>query len=256
MELNYKVYGDIGEDVIILHGLLGSLDNWQTIAKALSETYRVWVIDQRNHGRSPHSDQMSYDVLAADLLEFMARHDMEHAHIVGHSMGGKVAMAFALEHGDKTGQLIVVDIAPVWYEGDHIPILEAMMAVPLKDMTERSQVETFLEGRIRSTAVRQLMLKNLGRDQDGFFWKPDVQVLFREYRKLMDFDTHGKTFSGKTSFIRGEKSDYIHPADFSAYQAIFPAAQLYTIPDAGHWIHADQPQAFLKLLQELLDGVV
>lgn len=252
MELNYKIFGDIGEDVIILHGLLGSLDNWQTIAKQLSDVYRVWILDQRNHGRSPHSTDMSYQNMADDLKEFMEHHGMTHAHIVGHSMGGKVAMTFALAYPDFTDQLIVVDIGPKSYEGDHIPILEAMLDIDPEIYKERKEIEGEFSEKIHSQKIVQLMMKNLGRDSDGFFWKPNVKVLYNVYRELMDNPLKEREFAGKTSFIKGENSDYIEPEDLDSFRKFFPQAQLYVVPASGHWLHAEQPEYFVSLLLEIL----
>lgn len=252
MELNYKVFGDIGEDVIILHGLLGSLDNWQTIAKRLSDTYRVWLLDLRNHGRSPHSEEMSYQIMADDLKEFMRHHGISHAHIAGHSMGGKVAMTFALSYPGYTDQLIVVDIGPKPYEGDHIPILEAMLDINPELYQERKEIENKFSEKIRSEKIVQLMMKNLGRDKDGFFWKPDVKVLYNVYRELMDSPLPQKEFEGKTSFIKGENSDYIEARDLDSFRFFFPQAQIYVVPDSGHWLHAEQPDYLVSLLRRIL----
>lgn len=252
VELNYKVFGDIGEDVIILHGLLGSLDNWQTIARQLSETYRVWIIDHRNHGRSPHSEEMSYAIMADDLKNFMDQQGLTHAHIVGHSMGGKVAMTFALTYPELTDQLVIVDIGPKPYEGDHIPILEAMLDIRPELYSERKDVEEIFSEKIHSQKIVQLMMKNLGRDPDGFFWKPNVKVLYKVYRDLMDSPLLEKSFAGKTSFIKGENSDYIDVEDLDTYRKYFPQAQLYVVPDAGHWVHSEQPEYFFQLLIKIL----
>lgn len=252
MELNYKVFGDKGEELIILHGLLGSLDNWQTIAKQLSDTYRVWLLDHRNHGRSPHSEDMGYQIMADDLVKFMQLHGLLHAHIIGHSMGGKVAMTFALTYSEYTDQLIIVDIGPKSYQGDHIPILEAMLDIRPEIHKERKEVERIFTAKIHSQKIVQLMMKNLGRDNNGFFWKPNVRVLYDAYRELMSSPLSDKTFTGKTSFIKGENSDYIEIDELADFRKIFPQAKMYTVPDAGHWLHAEQPDYFVKLLLEIL----
>jgi esterase len=252
MELNYKKFGEQGAHLIILHGLFGSLDNWQSIARQLSEEYQVWILDQRNHGRSPHSEEMNYLVLADDLLAFMAAHQIPKAHVLGHSMGGKVAMTFALLYPGKVDHLVVADIGPVPYDGDHLPLFEAMLAMPLDQLKDRQEAEDFLENRIYSAAVRQFLLKNLARNADGFAWRPNLKVLHKHYRQLMDFDAFGKVNGGPVSFLRGAKSDYINPADFSFYQSIFPFAVLYNIPDAGHWLHAEQPGLFLEIVRTVL----
>jgi esterase len=252
MELNYKKFGEQGAHLIILHGLFGSLDNWQSIARQLSEDYQVWVLDQRNHGRSPHSQEMNYLVLADDLLAFMAAHQIPKAHVLGHSMGGKAAMTFALLYPGKVDHLVVADIGPVPYEGDHLPLFEAMLEMPLDQLKDRQEAEDFLKGRIHSAAVRQFLLKNLARDARGFSWKPNLKVLYNSYQELMSFDSFGKMNGGPVSFLKGAKSDYINPADFSFYQSIFPFAVMYNIPEAGHWLHADQPEPFLEITKAVL----
>jgi esterase len=252
MELNYKKFGEQGAHLIILHGLFGSLDNWQTIARQLSEEYQVWVLDQRNHGRSPHSEEMNYLVLADDLLAFMEAHQIVKAHVLGHSMGGKVAMTFALMYPGKVDHLVVADIGPIPYEGDHLPLFEAMLAMPLEQLNDRQEAEDFLKSRIPSPSVRQFLLKNLARDASGFSWRPNLKVLYQQYRLLMGFDTFGKMNGGPVSFLRGAKSDYINPADLSFYQSIFPFALLFNIPDAGHWLHAEQPGLFLEITRAVL----
>lgn len=252
MELNYKVYGEKGDDLIILHGLLGSLDNWQTIAKSLSAHFRVWVLDQRNHGRSPHTSDISYPLLAGDLQAFMQQHEIDKAHILGHSMGGKVAMIFAFLYPDRVEKLIVADIGPVAYQGDHLPLMDAMLSMPLAQIQERSEAEAHLAQTIHSAAIRQFLLKNLGRDLNGFFWKPALQVLRNNYASLMGFDPGNATFQGPVLFMKGSKSGYIRTEDFKYYQSIFPQAEMVVIPDAGHWLHAEQPQLFVEEVNRFL----
>lgn len=253
MELNHKVFGDIGEDVIILHGLLGSLDNWQTIAKKLSETYRVWILDLRNHGRSFHSDEMSYDVMSEDLLEFMSVHSISSAHLMGHSMGGKVAMTFSLKYPHLVDQLIVVDIGPKPYEGDHMPILDAMISIRTSDFSQRGEIEFLLSEKIHSQSIVQLMLKNLGRDSNGFYWKPNVTILKKVYRNLMDSRLPDIEYNGITTFIKGGESNYIEVEELDSFRKYFPQSQIIVIPGAGHWVHADQPERFLQIVERILD---
>ncbi|HUH72786.1 MAG TPA: alpha/beta fold hydrolase [Chitinophagales bacterium] len=254
MELNYKVFGEIGEDVIIIHGLLGSLDNFQTIAKQLSDTYRVWLLDMRNHGSSFHSDEMNYEVMAKDVHEFMEMHQLSHAHIVGHSMGGKVAMNFALIYPDLVDDLIVVDIGPKEYEGDHQVILRTMLETNLKDYTERRAIENVISEKIHSKKIVQIMMKNLGRNKNDFFWKPNVEVILNSYRLLMSNVPKDSVFKGNTVFIKGENSDYIEVEDLEEFRKYFPEAQMITVPNAGHWVHADQPKVFLQLLNKILNN--
>jgi esterase len=254
MELNYKVFGDVGEDIIIIHGLLGSLDNFQTIAKQLSETYRVWLLDMRNHGRSFHSEEMNYEVMVEDVHEFMKSNQLAHAHLIGHSMGGKVAMNFALTYPELVNDLIIIDIGPKKYEGDHQVILQTMKDISLNDFSERGEIEAQISERIHSQKIVQLMMKNLGRDQNSFFWKPNVEVILNNYRLLMDTIPSHQIFNGKTVFIKGENSNYIEVDELEDFRKYFPEAQMMIVPHAGHWVHADQPKVFLQLLYKILNN--
>jgi pimeloyl-ACP methyl ester carboxylesterase len=254
MELNYKVFGDVGEDIIIIHGLLGSLDNFQTIAKQLSETYRVWLLDMRNHGRSFHSEEMNYEVMVEDVHEFMKSNQLAHAHLIGHSMGGKVAMNFALTYPELVNDLIIIDIGPKKYEGDHQVILKTMKDISLNDFSERSEIEEKISEKIHSQKIVQLMMKNLGRDQNTFFWKPNVEVILKNYRLLMDTMPKHQIFNGKTVFIKGENSDYIELDELEDFRKYFSEAQMMIVPNSGHWVHADQPKVFLQLLFKILNN--
>jgi pimeloyl-ACP methyl ester carboxylesterase len=254
MELNYKVFGDVGEDIIIIHGLLGSLDNFQTIAKQLSETYRVWLLDMRNHGRSFHSEEMNYEVMVEDVHEFMKSNQLAHAHLIGHSMGGKVAMNFALTYPELVNDLIIIDIGPKKYEGDHQVILKTMKDISLNDFSERSEIEEKISEKIHSQKIVQLMMKNLGRDQNTFFWKPNVEVILKNYRLLMDTMPKHQIFNGKTVFIKGENSEYIELDELEDFRKYFSEAQMMIVPNSGHWVHADQPEVFLQLLFKILNN--
>jgi pimeloyl-ACP methyl ester carboxylesterase len=253
IQLNYKKLGDSGSTIIILHGLLGALDNWQTIAKQLATTYLVYIIDQRNHGRSPHTKDMSYELLAQDIYDFCQQHHIEKTTIIGHSMGGKVAMLLALQHPSLIEKLIVVDIAPSYYDGGHEAILFAMAEAPLNSTERREDIDKFLEPRIHNFGVRQFIMKNLTRNTNGQFeWKSNFEVLILNYRKLMDFPNMHTQFLGNTYFIKGENSNYINQDNFEACDKYFPNNKLIEIKDAGHWVHADNPTTFLEKIQSLL----
>lgn len=245
MELNFKTYGE-GDPVVILHGLFGTLDNWQTTARQLAEHYTVYVPDLRNHGRSPHLPDMTYALMAEDLKAFMEAHWMFKAHIIGHSMGGKVAMQFALHNPDMTDKLIVVDIAPKAYEGGHQEIFDALFAMDLSKISERSEAEAFLAARIPERGVQQFLLKNLTRNKDGSYeWKMNLGVIYEHYADILA-PVSGDAFEGPSLFIRGGESQYILDSDLPEIQHYFPKAELSTIENAGHWVHADQPAALLE----------
>lgn len=255
MELNYKSFGQ-GDPVIILHGLFGTLDNWQTIARALAEEYLVFIIDQRNHGRSPHVPGMSYPLLAEDLREFMESHWMYRAHIVGHSMGGKTAMQFALSYPDMVNRLAVIDIAPKEYEGGHEVIFDALLSLPLDKIDSRQEAESFLAERINDPGVLQFLLKNLSRNTDGrYAWKMNLPVLHQHYRDILGPVTGDAPFDDPVLFLRGGQSPYIQlPEDEVVIRNLFPQAGVQTVAGAGHWVHAEAPQEVVAHLISFLAG--
>lgn len=252
MHLNYKTMGQ-GAPLIILHGLFGTLDNWQTLGKYLSEHFTVFLIDQRNHGRSPHVEHQDYPSMAADLHAFMEQQGIYTSHLLGHSMGGKTVMEFALEYPDQVDKLIVVDIAPKTYSGGHDQIFKALFAVDLQAIHSRQEAETILRSYIPEDGVIQFLLKNLSRDKTGGFeWKMNLPVLHQYYPEILAAPVAKGYFTGETLFIRGGKSDYIQDADLPAVRSYFPNFKLETVPNAGHWVHAEAPEALLKLVQEFL----
>lgn len=252
LQLNYKTYGN-GEPLIILHGLLGSLDNWQTIAKKLSEQYTVFIVDQRNHGKSPHTDEFSYDLLSEDLLNFMYENHIFNAHLLGHSMGGKVVMQFATEHSDMVNKLIVADIAPVKYPAGHDAIFDALCSVDLSKASSRKDVEDDLMKSIQDFAVRQFLMKGLTRaDDKSFRWKYNLVSLEKNYQNILNTFDAGM-FEGATLFIKGANSKYIQAQNFEKMKFHFPNYELKTIENAGHWLHAEQPDDFLNTVLDFLN---
>ncbi len=252
MQLNFHTYGT-GFPIIILHGLFGSLDNWQTISRRLSEYFQVFAVDLRNHGRSPHSDVFNYKVMAEDLRELMQAQSLTRVHLLGHSMGGKTAMEFALSHPESVEKLIVVDIAPKVYPPSHIPIFKALLALDLSSCHDRQEVSNALAPAIPEPAVRQFLLKNLTRDDSGAFqWKLNLPVIYQNYDLLNHGLENGRTFAGPVSFIKGSRSEYIENKDEAAIMHLFPIAGTITIPESGHWVHADAPEQFLKVALDFL----
>ena len=242
MQLNYKQFGKEYKTLVILHGLMGSLDNWQSLAKRWSEHFPVFVLDLRNHGKSPHSKDFSYDLMVDDIYEFCVEHDLREINLLGHSMGGKVAMQFALKYPDLVEKLIVADIAPKKYTNrGHDQIFSAMKALDLAELDSRKAADEEMEKYIPSFPVRQFILKNLQRNDEGYSWKLNLDVLIENYDKILDFDAKGLTFSHPTLFIKGDNSDYINPDEFDEYKKIFPNAALKTIENTGHWLHAENP---------------
>ncbi|MGB1247265.1 MAG: alpha/beta fold hydrolase [Chitinophagales bacterium] len=246
MKLNFKTFGQ-GEPLIILHGLLGSLDNWQTLGKKLAKNYTVFLVDQRNHGRSPHSDEFSYDILAEDLLCFMEDNYLYKAHLLGHSMGGKTVMQFALQNPDMVDKLIVADIAPVKYIGGHEAIFNALLAVDLPNISTRKEIETQLATTIKEFGVRQFLMKGLTRGEGNIFeWKFNLQSLWNNYKEVLGTFESNEVFEGETLFLKGGNSKYILADYQEQINTFFPDNQIQTIEGAGHWLHAEKPMDFLE----------
>lgn len=249
MQLNYKVFGQ-GEPIIILHGLFGMLDNWQTLARKLAAHYTVFIVDQRNHGRSPHLDKHDYESMAEDLRAFMEAQFVLKAHIIGHSMGGKTAMQFATHYPDMVDHLVVVDIAPKTYPAGHHEIFEALLALDLAKADNRKAVETQLAAKIPEAGVRQFLMKNIVRDQEhGFQLRMNLPVIHKDYQKILNNLDFEEPFEGPSLFVRGGRSGYVAETDLTLIQENFPEARLETIANAGHWVHAEAPK---ELLEQLL----
>lgn len=254
LELNFKTFGQ-GSPIVILHGLFGMLDNLQAVGRRLAENHTVYLVDQRNHGRSPHHENMDYSCMAEDLLHFMESQWMFKAHIIGHSMGGKTAMEFALSHPHMVDKLVVVDIAPKAYPGGHQDIFDALMSVRLPQLTERSEVFEQLKQHIGDYGVLQFLMKNLTRNKKGGLeWKMNLPVLYKNYRNLLASIDADEPFDGPALFIRGGKSDYILDEDLFAIRALFPGARLETIHGSGHWVHAERPEELLRLARGFLES--
>lgn len=254
MELNYKVFGE-GDPVLIIHGLFGTLDNWQTVAKKLSKNFMVFIIDLRNHGRSPHHEEFSYAIMANDVQQFMENNWLYEAHIVGHSMGGKVAMQLASQSPDMVSKLVLVDMAPKNYEGSHEEIFQAMFALNLATLKSRKDADALMQDKIPSYGVRQFLIKNLSlnKETQAYEWKLNLPVIYKNYNHILSYTPNYHPYEGPTLFIKGETSDYIVPEELEDYQKYFPNATIETILQAGHWIHAEQPARFLEVLTKFLE---
>lgn len=252
MQLNFKSTGQ-GEPLIILHGLFGMLDNWQSVARALENHFTLYLVDQRNHGKSPHLDEHSYKLMASDLREFMLQQGIPQSNLLGHSMGGKTAMQFALDYPEMVTKLIVVDMGIKQYEGGHDTIFEALKSVELNVITNRQEADVQLSKYIQSIGVKQFLLKNLTREPDGsYHWKFNLKALSENYDNILSSINSEIPFEGETLFIRGSLSDYIPDADWEAITKLFPMAKLETIQNAGHWVHAEQPEALISAIRQFL----
>jgi pimeloyl-ACP methyl ester carboxylesterase len=238
---------------VVLHGLFGSLDNWHTVSSALAAHFQVLAVDQRNHGRSFHSPEMSYPLMAEDLFEFLERQCLERASLLGHSMGGKTAMEFALRYPARLDNLIVVDIAPRAYSPRHRHILEALLSLDLAACGSRRQMEDALAPAIQGKVTRQFLLKSVERDPHGAFrWRMNLQGIADNYGRLCEALDQGRACSQPALFIGGGESDYLLAEDFDSIRRLFPRARFHTLAGAGHWVHADAPQAFARLVLDFL----
>jgi pimeloyl-ACP methyl ester carboxylesterase len=247
----YREYG-AGPPLLILHGLFGFSDNWQTLAKGLADQHLVITPDLRNHGRSPHLEAHSYPLMAEDLRHFMERHWMFSAALMGHSMGGKVAMQLALSHPEMVERLVVVDMEPGQAEDNHSSIFRALLDMDLSKMQSRQDAEAYLADRIRDTGTRQFLLKNITREDDGrFSWKMNLPVLWRHYADVLA-PVGGGVFDKPALFVRGGLSDYVKDTDLPRIHSLFPQAEVVRIEGAGHWVHADKPKELLALVREFL----
>ncbi len=252
MKLAYQETGE-GEAIIILHGLFGSSDNWLSIAKELSSSYKIYLLDQRNHGDSPHTDDFSYAAMAGDLAEFIEEHQIKNPIVMGHSMGGKTVMRFALEHPELLQKLVVVDIAPRHYPPHHQTILAGLKSIDVESLKSRKDADNALGEYIKEPGVRQFLLKNLGRSkQGGYEWKMNLSVIDEKIENVGEATPDTKSFEKPVLFINGATSDYIKKADEEMIHKIFPQAVIRTIKGAGHWVHAEKPVEFVDILTSFI----
>ncbi len=268
MKLFFRELGNGDTSLIIIHGLYGSSDNWLSIARLLEDQFRIFIIDQRNHGQSQHSSDMNYQLMAEDLKEFMTDQQLDKATIMGHSMGGKTAMAFALLYPEMVESLVILDIAPKAYNNfsnyahitnDHRAIVDTLLSVNPSDYPSRSAVDKELKKGISNNAVRSFLLKNIARNEDkSLYWKLNIQAISDHLDRIMDgtevFDACPEFPEEKKVFmIRGANSPYVQDDDLQLVRKYFPSAQLADIPNAGHWLHAEQTDLFIKTVRYFLE---
>ncbi len=253
MKLFYRTVGQ-GQPIIILHGLLGSCDNWLTISKLIADQgYAVYALDQRNHGRSPRSDVFDYEAMAADLHEFIEEHNLKKPILIGHSMGGKTVMNYAVRYAGTFSKLVIVDISPKQYEVHQEKILAGLNAIKLNTLQNRNEADAILSNFEPNLGVRQFLLKNLYRnDQNQFDWRISLLVIERNITGIGAAVPALRMVSEPTLFMRGALSNYVLDKDIAGLKTIFVNAQLDTIAGASHWIQAEQPESFLKSLINFL----
>jgi pimeloyl-ACP methyl ester carboxylesterase len=251
MKLYYQEQGE-GPALIIIHGLFGSSDNWRSMAKYFSRFARVISIDLRNHGRSPHSDSQTFVEMAGDLIELMDELGVQSATLLGHSLGGKVAMQCAETYPDRVERLVIVDMSLRQYFSPHTPLMDAMMAIDFEQVSQRPQVDDALAKTINDAAVRQFLLMNLKSENGHFFWRINVPALKANYINLMSAVCQQANISVPSFFIYGGESDYVTDADIDVINMHFNQASFYKIEGAGHWVHAEKPQLFKRVVEEFL----
>lgn len=254
LKLFHKLYPKEGsnEYLIILHGLFGMLDNWHNMATDLSEHLNVVTIDQRNHGHSPKSDDMSFELMSEDVVQLMNDLKIDQAIIMGHSMGGKTAMCMADLHPERVSKLIVVDIAPKAYKPGHETYFKAFRSINFSSFSRRKEADEAFKVFEDNLAIRQFLLKNLERQEDGYALKINVDAIYSFYPKMIDKLHFQWVINIPTLFIHGSKSNYIQEEDKALILEIFPQADFIEIEDAGHWVHAEQPKEFFQTVLDFI----
>ena len=255
MKLNYKTFGE-GRPIVFLHGLFGMLDNWNTFGKAVADAgYMVYLVDQRDHGRSPHTQAFNYTLLAEDLHQFLEEQWLHRSIIVGHSMGGKAAMKFTDMYEDMVEKLVIIDIAPRKYDGGHEYIFDALRKINPNAFEDRNEIQDQLAASIKEPAVLHFLMKNISRKKEGGYeYKMNLELLYQNYRDLMNELHFDHVIETPSLFVAGEASDYIRQEDITNIKKLFANADFATIAGAGHWVHADQGEALLKVLLDFIEA--
>lgn len=247
------VPGQVKPVLLVLHGLYGQQGNWATHARALADDFTVYALDARNHGQSPHADSMTLAEMAQDVSDTMDALGLHQAHLLGHSMGGKIAMLLALQQSARVQSLLVVDIAPVAYARGDVQVLQGLVALDLAALTSRNDADAQLAAYVHTAAVRDFLLTNLVKEADGRFrWRFNLPVLARSFAEIIGWPEVSSSYEGPVLFIKGANSDYILPEHQLATLALFPRARLKTVQGAGHWVHSEKAETFRKLARDFL----
>jgi esterase len=254
VKLHYQIVGE-GEPLLVLHGLFGSHRNWFSITRQLAVNRQVIALDLRNHGASGHADSMSYPEMAEDLHQLVSALGHEQIDLMGHSMGGKTAMAFALLYPEQVGKLIVVDIAPVNYQLNHDEIIAALRTVPVASLGNRAEADSLLATHIPEPGLRQYLLQNLIKDDTGFRWRLNLDAIHFNHPLLRSFPEKlaGSRWEGSSLFLSGSESDFVLPEYTADIQRYFPSAQQHIIEGANHWVHADKPAEVVSVVSAFLN---
>ncbi|MEZ4798068.1 MAG: alpha/beta fold hydrolase [Flavobacteriaceae bacterium] len=254
MVLHSNIIGE-GKPFLILHGFLGMSDNWKTLGNKFAENnYQVHLIDQRNHGRSFHDDEFNYEVLVEDLKQYCDHHHLDNFILLGHSMGGKTAMLFASTYPEMVSKLIVADISPRFYPIHHDKILEGLSSLNFNALESRTEADKVLSHYVPDFGTRQFLLKNLYWVEKGKLGlRMNLEVLKSNVEEVGEALPVSNTFSGDTLFLRGDKSEYIALNDTTLIKMQFPNSTIKTIENAGHWLHAENPEAFYNSVLHFLN---
>ena len=253
VSLHYQVIGE-GPPLLILHGLFGSGSNWRTVARALAQTHTVYLVDLRNHGISPWADTMSYTEMAGDVSALIQSLALDAPIVLGHSMGGKVAMALALLYPQQVGHLIVVDIAPVQYPGSMNSIAKAMMLPEVIIGANRTEITRNLQKHLPDPAIAPFLMQNLLSAQEGFVWRINLVVIDQQMPQIIGFPSELKRlhYSGPSTAVVGEKSEYVLGADSALFAPMFKPIDMQIVLGAGHWVHTDKPVDFINCIVEII----
>ncbi|XQW86252.1 alpha/beta fold hydrolase [Thalassotalea piscium] len=250
--LNYQQQGS-GQDIVLIHGLLGSLENLNMVARGLKDNYRVTSVDVRNHGGSFHKNAMAYAELAQDIIELLDHLNITQCAVLGHSMGGKIAMEIALSFPERVTQLIVADISPVPYPGHHQQILAGLKSIDLNAITSRKEADAQLTPYVKEAGVRQFLLRNLTSVSGKWQFKCNLDNIINCYPQIIMGYEGNHQFNGPTLFIKGSESDYILPKYRERIIELFPNSQAKIIQGTGHWLHSEKSNVFNKIVLDFLN---
>lgn len=256
IDLHYTIHGE-GRPVVILHGLFGSSRNWHGITRTLGKEHHIITPDLRNHGQSPHIDSMLYLEMASDVTKMIKERNLTDVILIGHSMGGKVAMTSVLSEPELFSALVVVDIAPVDYSHDFHTMVDAMMAIELDRLKNRNEAEAQLVEAIPESGVRQFILTNLTRSGDQFQWRNNLHGIKNNLDEIISFPSELSDRSSRIPalFIGGSNSDYVRSVHNPEIYRFFPAAEILMIEDAGHWLHSEKPNDFIQHVREFINYI-
>ena len=254
MKLFSKIYGDKGLDLIVIHGLFGMSDNWNALGKKIAKNCKVHLIDLRNHGRSPHSDDFNYDVMCEDLLEYMEDNNIQKPILLGHSLGGKVAIKFAFTYPEKIEKLIVADISPRKYNTDFSQkFLQFLYKLPLENFERREEIDNLLSSTYKDKGIRHFLLKNLYRKKNKeLAWRFNIDILLEQVSNIQEADFIKGVCDIPTYFIKGEYSNYINKDDKRLIREIFSEVNIFTINNVGHFLHTENPEEFCNIILDIL----